>query len=201
MSENHSFFFLKKIKYRITYCHGIYHYSTTLYVTNRQAHWCNSMSGGRVNRLLVTFLGSQLDKPWLSLVAPARVHVNIAVIINVIVLYILVSTYLLEIKLLLQRNYIYMYHKISNRSHTLAGNKIVDHSDVVGALPVGAAPTTSSFSTHHWASMDWAKTTARWNEKHLSFEIWCPVVLEIWWYVILHWIFMEPHSVLISGIS
>ena len=30
---------------------------------------------------------------------------------------------------------------------TLVGNKIVDHSDVVGALPVGAAPTTSSFST------------------------------------------------------
>ena len=26
-------------------------------------------------------------------------------------------------------------------------NKIVDHSDVVGASPVGAAPTTSSFST------------------------------------------------------
>ena len=32
-------------------------------------------------------------------------------------------------------------------SGTLAGNKIADHSDVAGALPVGAAPTTSSFST------------------------------------------------------
>ena len=39
------------------------------------------------------------------------------------------------------------YHKTSNISHTLVGNKIVDHSDVVGASPVGAAPTTSSFST------------------------------------------------------
>ena len=29
---------------------------------------------------------------------------------------------------------------------TLVGNKIVDHSDVVGASPVGAAPTTSAFS-------------------------------------------------------
>ena len=29
----------------------------------------------------------------------------------------------------------------------LLGNKLVDHSDVVGASPVGAAPTTSSFST------------------------------------------------------
>ena len=37
--------------------------------------------------------------------------------------------------------------KVSNIRHTLAGNKIVDHSDVVGASPVGAAPTTSSFST------------------------------------------------------
>ena len=27
------------------------------------------------------------------------------------------------------------------------GNIIVDHSDVVGASPVGTAPTTSSFST------------------------------------------------------
>ena len=39
------------------------------------------------------------------------------------------------------------YRKTSNTSHTLVGNKIVDNSDVVGASPVGAAPTTSSFST------------------------------------------------------
>ena len=40
-----------------------------------------------------------------------------------------------------------MYRKPSNISRTLVGNKIVDHSDVVGASPVGAAPTTSSFLT------------------------------------------------------
>ena len=39
-----------------------------------------------------------------------------------------------------------IYHQTSNISHILVGNKIVDHSDVVGASPVGAAPTTSSFS-------------------------------------------------------
>ena len=39
------------------------------------------------------------------------------------------------------------YRKISNISRTLVGNKIVDNSYVVGASPVGAAPTTSSFST------------------------------------------------------
>ena len=39
------------------------------------------------------------------------------------------------------------YRKTSNTSRILVGNKIVDNSDVVGASPVGAAPTTSSFST------------------------------------------------------
>ena len=40
-----------------------------------------------------------------------------------------------------------MYRHTSNISRSLVGNKIVDHSDVIGALPVGAAPTTSSFPT------------------------------------------------------
>ena len=39
------------------------------------------------------------------------------------------------------------YRQVSNIRHTLVGNEIVDHSDVVGASPVGPAPTTSSFST------------------------------------------------------
>ena len=39
------------------------------------------------------------------------------------------------------------YHQTSNIICTWVGHKIVDHSDVVGASPVGAAPTTSSFST------------------------------------------------------
>ena len=38
-------------------------------------------------------------------------------------------------------------HQVSNIRRTLVGNKIVDHSDEVGASPVGADPTTSSFST------------------------------------------------------
>ena len=36
-----------------------------------------------------------------------------------------------------------IYRKTSYISHTLLGNKIVDTLDVVGASPVGAAPTTS----------------------------------------------------------
>ena len=41
----------------------------------------------------------------------------------------------------------FIYRQVSNIRRTLVGNKMVDHSDVVGASPVGAAPTTSSFST------------------------------------------------------
>ena len=39
------------------------------------------------------------------------------------------------------------YRQVSNMWRTLVSNNIVDHSDVVGVSPVGAAPTTSSFST------------------------------------------------------
>ena len=39
------------------------------------------------------------------------------------------------------------YTHTSNIRRTLVGNKIVDHLDVVGASPVGAAPTTSASST------------------------------------------------------
>ena len=38
------------------------------------------------------------------------------------------------------------YHRASNIRCTLVDMKIADHSDVVGASTVGAAPTTSSFS-------------------------------------------------------
>ena len=39
------------------------------------------------------------------------------------------------------------YRNISDIRHSLIGNKIVDHSDAVGASPVGAAPTTSLLLT------------------------------------------------------
>ena len=65
------------------------------------------------------------------------------------------------------------YRQISNIRRMMVGNKIADHLDVVGASPVGAAPTTSSFLTYHLASIYCKKTTARWDEKHLGFGIWC----------------------------
>ena len=54
-------------------------------------------------------------------------------------------------------------------SSALVGNTIFDHSDVVGASPVGAAPTISSSSTPLLALIYCTKTTARRDEKHLSF--------------------------------
>ena len=71
-----------------------------------------------------------------------------------------------------------IYCQIFNIRCTTAGSKFIDHSDVVRASPVGAAITTSSFSTKHLASMDWAETTASRDEKHLRFGIWC-VLLKI----------------------
>ena len=47
------------------------------------------------------------------------------------------------------------YRRTSNISRTLVGNKIVDNSYVVGAPPVGAAPTTSS----------WLSTWLQWIEQ------------------------------------
>ena len=55
---------------------------------------------------------------------------------------------------------------------TIVRNKIVDHSDVVGASHVSTAPTTSLFSTLYMDSMDWAKTSVRRHEKYFSFVIW-----------------------------
>ena len=47
-------------------------------------------------------------------------------------------------------------------------NKCIDHSDVVEASPVGVAQTSSSFSTQHLASMNWAKTTAKRDDMNIQ---------------------------------
>ena len=71
------------------------------------------------------------------------------------------------------------YRQTSNIRNTIEGNDLFDHSDVVGALPVSAAPTTSSCSTWHLASMDWAKTTARREENNFIFCDLVCLILEI----------------------
>ena len=77
----------------------------------------------------------------------------------------------------LDMGYVDKYRQVPNISRTSAGNKFVDqfvdHSDVVGASPVGAAPTASSISTEYLASIAWANRTARRGEEHLRLVIWC----------------------------
>ena len=51
--------------------------------------------------------------------------------------------YLLILRVLQSLPHLHNYRKTSYIIRTLVGNKIVDNSDVVGASPVGAAPTTS----------------------------------------------------------
>ena len=69
-----------------------------------------------------------------------------------------------------------VYRKTPIISRTLVANQIVEHLDVVGASPVGVAPTTSSFSTQHLASRYSAKAATRQYENILSAGIWCILV-------------------------
>ena len=78
-----------------------------------------------------------------------------------------------------------IYRQIYNIRRILIGDTIDDHSDEVGASPVGAAPTTSSFSTWHLTTIDCTKTSARRDEIHSIFlwfgaaYIWDFIVYEI----------------------
>ena len=71
---------------------------------------------------------------------------------------------------------LWTYRQTSDIKRTLIANKIVDHSDVVGASPVGAVQTISSFSTWYLVLMNWAEITNRRHENHLSLGIWCAYI-------------------------
>ena len=74
------------------------------------------------------------------------------------------------------------YCQTSNISCTLIDNKIVDHSDIVGASPVGIAPTTSSFSINtrlQWIGLGKDNCNMRWET--LKFWDLVPLILEVWW--------------------
>ena len=76
----------------------------------------------------------------------------------------------------LQFRQIYRYRKTFNIRRTILGNKIVDHSDIVGASPVGAAPATSLFVSNTW--LQWIQQrqlqdeTKKWDFVRLVLEIW-----------------------------
>ena len=71
------------------------------------------------------------------------------------------------------------YRQVSNISRILVDNKMVDHSDVVGAPPVGAAPTTSSFSTWHLLSLDLGKDNCKTRGGTFKFGDLVRLILEI----------------------
>ena len=68
------------------------------------------------------------------------------------------------------------YRQTFNIIPILLGNKSVDHPVVVGASPVGTSAITSAFSTQHQASMEWAKTSARRDEKKIGFGFGAPYI-------------------------
>ena len=64
------------------------------------------------------------------------------------------------------------------------GNKIVDHSDVVGASPVGAAPTTSSFSNQNHGFSGLGKDNCKTRRETFMFGDWVRLILENWRYIV-----------------
>ena len=88
------------------------------------------------------------------------------------------KSYGIHLRTISQRYAIY-YLRTSNINWTLVGNEIVDHSDVVGASPVHAAPTTfhSRLNTRH-QSIGEDICKMRWE----TFQCWALVwlILEVW---------------------
>ena len=70
---------------------------------------------------------------------------------------------------------LHVYCQISHICRTSVGNITVDHSDVDGASSVAARCSNYILIldiTPGWLQWIWARTTARRDEKHLSFGIW-----------------------------
>ena len=64
-----------------------------------------------------------------------------------------------------------IYRQTSNVSRTLEGNKIADHSDVVGASPVAVAPTTFYSRLNTWFQWIGQGQYVRGDDKYLGFGI------------------------------
>ena len=74
----------------------------------------------------------------------------------------------------------FVYWKTCNINHIIVGNKIVDHSDVVGASPVGQLHFYSGLITwHQWNGQKQLQDKIR-NTWVLVF-LW--LILEVWWYL------------------
>ena len=74
----------------------------------------------------------------------------------------------------------HQYCQTSNISHTLVGNKIVDHSDVVRASPVRAASATSLFSTLTPGFRELGKDHCKRRGETFKFWDFVHLILEVW---------------------
>ena len=74
------------------------------------------------------------------------------------------------------------YRQVSNISRTLVGNTIVDHSDVVGASPVGAAPTHIFILDLTPDYIGLGKDNCKMRRETLKFGDLVHFILEILWY-------------------
>ena len=94
--------------------------------------------------------------------------------------------------------YNWVYCQTFNIRCTFVGSRIVDHSDVVGASPVGAAPTTSSFLSYltlDFNGLGKDKCHMRWET--FKFRDLVYLVLEIWQYMgscIVNWRIVNSSS-------
>ena len=75
-------------------------------------------------------------------------------------------------------NTVFKYRQTSNIRRNLVSNKLVDHLDVVGAPPVGVAPTTSSFSTEHMVN-GLGKDNCKTRRLRFKFCNLVPLILEV----------------------
>ena len=128
--------------------------------------WCGVCvgRGGITGCWLVTHLDPRVVVPamrnthkYVTLVAMTRTKCNI------------IYTYLISSWALRY----FTYHQTSNISCTLVGNIIVDHSDVVGASPIGAAPKKLYFQLNTWLQWTGQRQLQNKTRKHLSLRIWC----------------------------
>ena len=73
------------------------------------------------------------------------------------------------------------YGQTSNISGTLADYKIADHSDVVGASPVGAAALKPHLHSRlNTCSMNWAKSNYKTRRETFKFGDWFRLISNIW---------------------
>ena len=118
---------------------------------------------------------AHLSSDSISLNKVIMVHINLAAMVRWLHWYPTILVKSLQLKL-------QHYHQTSNISHTLVENKIVDHSDVVGASPVGCSNYTFILDlTPGFNGLGKDNCKTRWE----TFQFWdlVQLILEVWQYV------------------